>query len=922
MPRIIDAFTQFFDDNGDPLVEGFLKFVESGTNNTDKDTFADINETIKNSNPVKLSGAGRCPNIFGTGSYNIISYTSAMVQIQQFDPVSGDLFEGALSIWNAQTIYSEGALVTGSDGLYYRSLVAANQSQDPTTSPDKWEEVQFLYVWNTNVSYEINDIVILDGIFYRSLTAGNIGNNPVGDTANWGSNVASVQDFSESLVKLIHPDQSKGLQELQAQGIYPSSFNQQWGGMGYGGLPDGTLGEVATQSMVTDGVSDIGASTGGTYRAQGFKVGQTTDLNSVWIKLYKAGNPTNDLQLFIYDDSAGDPNALIANGTATAQNGKLHTNNSDGEWVKFTFPAAPSVTGGTQYHIVCKSSGVVDASNNWNWLHDSSGGYPHGHSTVGNATPVWSPTPSKSQTLLIEPVTTILQDSAIAGFDGALHGYEGATLDQSAGFYFANDELNHKRGMIHLAGTGWDKDKTFYDSGVGADNNRIVIRCNSATGFAQVDLYEDDGTKHTVTGTTDISTGNRIVSVGYRSEADGADFLKLYIDGVSEGVELTAQTITLAESFLRGYSIIGGGFGLAPVWTQDLDMSVLPSADGWTWTGTATEANAMVVDSGILYQNGAGYGSTQTGYYAKITTLNNAVGWVVEAKIKLSDASDTQGSSECVIEIFDGAKRFFLTLHTYYMEAWGGSYLTPVQIDLTKETVIKIVGKGSDIYIYADGKLVFDGTGLSTSASATNQINFGDSSSVAGQNVTAQWSYFKYLEGAYLPEYSTMQLSEFANWNDDKSSLLNTVYNSGSIQSVKTLAGLNKNYVNTVKQVISVKGITAIPSTTSTSYTPIPEMNLFCFGSKVNPIAQMNAACAGASKSVWSSLSVDGVSVQRRRVRNQGGVAGSQFLEHNLSRKLTLFSGLHFTNVLWFTDDTAQTYSDSERTRTIEVGSE
>ena len=97
MARIIPAFFQFFDDNGDPLVDGFLKFVESGTNNTDKDTFADINETIANANPVPLDAAGRCPNVFGSGAYNVISYTSAMVQIQQFDPVSGDVFQGAFS---------------------------------------------------------------------------------------------------------------------------------------------------------------------------------------------------------------------------------------------------------------------------------------------------------------------------------------------------------------------------------------------------------------------------------------------------------------------------------------------------------------------------------------------------------------------------------------------------------------------------------------------------------------------------------------------------------------------------------------------------------------------------------------------------------------------------------------------------------
>lgn len=187
MARIIDALTQFFDDNGDPLINGKLKFVESGTNNTDKDTFADISETIVNSNPVLLDGAGRCPNIFGTGSYNVILYTSADVQIAQFDPVSGDTFAGAFSNWNSATIYAEDDIVTGSDGKYYRSIVGANQNQDPTTSPGQWEEVQLLGVWNTNVTYATNEIVSYQGVFYASVGDGNIGNVPLGDVTNWKS---------------------------------------------------------------------------------------------------------------------------------------------------------------------------------------------------------------------------------------------------------------------------------------------------------------------------------------------------------------------------------------------------------------------------------------------------------------------------------------------------------------------------------------------------------------------------------------------------------------------------------------------------------------------------------------------------------------------------------------------------------------
>lgn len=225
MARIIDAFEQYFDDNGDPLGDGFLQFLESGTNNTDKDTFADISEKIANANPVPLDGAGRCPNVFGTGSYNVISYAedpnnpgNPGQQIQQFDPVSGDAFQGALSSWNSATIYGEGDLVTGSDGNYYRSLTTNNQNQDPATSPGQWEEVQFLGVWNTNITYAANDLVLgSNGFIYTSRTAGNLANDPTTDTTNWrpGSNIRFVKGAD-----LTTSDVAAGVLTLGTDGNY------------------------------------------------------------------------------------------------------------------------------------------------------------------------------------------------------------------------------------------------------------------------------------------------------------------------------------------------------------------------------------------------------------------------------------------------------------------------------------------------------------------------------------------------------------------------------------------------------------------------------------------------------------------------------------------------------------------------------
>ena len=57
MARFGDLDTQYFDDAGDPLVNGKIYFYESGTT-TLKGTFADINQSIPNTNPVILTAAG------------------------------------------------------------------------------------------------------------------------------------------------------------------------------------------------------------------------------------------------------------------------------------------------------------------------------------------------------------------------------------------------------------------------------------------------------------------------------------------------------------------------------------------------------------------------------------------------------------------------------------------------------------------------------------------------------------------------------------------------------------------------------------------------------------------------------------------------------------------------------------------------
>jgi hypothetical protein len=58
MARYIDPVTQYTDGQGELLVEGFLRFEESGTN-TLKPIYADVNLTIARTNPVKLDQRSR-----------------------------------------------------------------------------------------------------------------------------------------------------------------------------------------------------------------------------------------------------------------------------------------------------------------------------------------------------------------------------------------------------------------------------------------------------------------------------------------------------------------------------------------------------------------------------------------------------------------------------------------------------------------------------------------------------------------------------------------------------------------------------------------------------------------------------------------------------------------------------------------------
>lgn len=80
---------QFFDTNGDPLVNAKLYTYAAGTN-TPLATYTDYGGGTPNTNPVRTDERGECNVWLGSGLYKFVLYTSADALIWTVDYVSGD----------------------------------------------------------------------------------------------------------------------------------------------------------------------------------------------------------------------------------------------------------------------------------------------------------------------------------------------------------------------------------------------------------------------------------------------------------------------------------------------------------------------------------------------------------------------------------------------------------------------------------------------------------------------------------------------------------------------------------------------------------------------------------------------------------------------------------------------------------------
>jgi hypothetical protein len=323
MARFGEINAQYFDDAGDPLGSGKLYFYESGTT-TAKTTYADINLTIPNTNPVILTAAGRQPNIFFNGNAKGILTDKNDVQILVRDPI-GETGTNFGDAWVATKIYSANAVVIGSDGVYYRSLANGNQNNNPTTTSGFWT-LLYSVEWNAGITYSAGDVVTYGSTQYQSLQDSNLNQNPSTVTAYWASLAFA---WLATRTYAIHENVvgTDGILYTSLQnsntGNVPASSGAYWVGTSAAAAASATAAATSATAAATSATAASTSATASANSATASASSATAAASSASTATTKAGEAATSATAAATSATASASSATAAAGSATSANNKF-----------------------------------------------------------------------------------------------------------------------------------------------------------------------------------------------------------------------------------------------------------------------------------------------------------------------------------------------------------------------------------------------------------------------------------------------------------------------------------------------------------------------------------------------------------------------------------------------------------------------
>ena len=188
MSRFINPVPQFILSNGDLAAGGSLFLYEFNTDSL-LPIFADNDETIAITNPVKLGDRGEVPDIFFSVNARAVLFDADGNQIFDVQPTaSGGGSGGTATGWNSNSTYSQLSIVYGSDGEFYISLVNDNLGNAPSADTDDsefWTRLELLRFWNAKETYKSGDLAVRNSAIFVSQIDDNTQNDPELNNDNW-----------------------------------------------------------------------------------------------------------------------------------------------------------------------------------------------------------------------------------------------------------------------------------------------------------------------------------------------------------------------------------------------------------------------------------------------------------------------------------------------------------------------------------------------------------------------------------------------------------------------------------------------------------------------------------------------------------------------------------------------------------------